>query len=197
MNLDEIVADIVARTSRPDREDTIRRATRAAITEVHTAATFPQDRIEEIFPLAGSTNLIKLNLPARWRKFEVLAAVTDAGLPVCLSTKNNQYGRIDPAGLFDDTLGTKTDVYYVAGAAFNIKSSVAVTNVYALYYRRPEVADNKLETWIMREHDALISDLVMAKVQSDFGREKLAAESRAKWQFAMQNFVFDNMVEGE
>ena len=196
MNLDEIVADIVIRTSRPDREDVIRRATRSAITEVHASALYPRDRVEEIFPLAAETNLVKLVLPPRFRKFEVLAAVTADGIPVCLNNKSNTYERVDPAGLFDSTLGNKTDIYYVAGAAFNIKSSVKVTNIYALYFRRPEVADNNLETWIMAEHESLISDLVMSKVQGSFGREKLAQDAFNKWSFSMQNFVFDNIVEG-
>lgn len=196
MKLQEIVDDIVLVTSRPDRADTIMRAVRAAVTEVHGAALFPRDRVEEMFELAEPLNLIKLTLPPRFKTFEVLGAMTSGGAPIRLTTDNNQYKRVEPTGIFNNELTNSTDIYYVAGTAFNIRSSVAVDNIMAIYRRFPEVADTQLETWIMREQDSLITDLALSKVYSHFGRDKLAREARARWEFAIVEFVSQNIVEG-
>lgn len=197
MKLQEIVDAVVGTTGRPDKSDDIMRAVRAAVTEVHGSAAYPRDRVEELFPLAEATALIKLTLPPRFRKFEVLGAFTDQGTPVSLSTANNQYSRVDPSAIFNGTLDTRTDVYYVAGAALNIRSSIAVKNIYAIYRRFPEVADTQLETWIMEDQPSLIIDLTLSKVQGGFGRDKLAREAFSRWEIAMTSFIFDNLVEGD
>lgn len=197
MTLNEIVQDILEITSRPDKEDVIRRNVRASITEVHSAGAYPRDRIEEVFALNEPTNLIKLTLPPRFKRFIVLGGVTTDGQPVTLTTDNNMYSRIDPAGLFSELASAKVDVYYVAGAVFNIRSSVAVHSIYAIYLAHPEVADNELETWIMAQQSSLITDLTLSKVLGLFGREKQGQAARANWLVAMQEFVAINIVEGD
>ena len=105
MKLQEIVDDIILVTGRPDRADTIMRAVRAAVTEVHGTALYPRDRVEEMFPLAEPLALIKLTLPTRFKTFEILAAMTDGGAPVRLTTDNNQYTRTDPSAIVDRKSG--------------------------------------------------------------------------------------------
>ncbi len=196
MKLQEIVDEVVVTTGRPDRADLCMRAVRAAVTEVHGAANFPRDRVEELFELAEPLNRIKVNLPPRFKSFEVLGAVTAQGAPVALSTDNNQYTRVDPSSILHTHKTNTTDVYYVAGTALNIKSSVKVDNVYALYNRFPEVADTQLETWIMREHDALITGLALYKTYTSLGDNARARLHRADWEFSMLGFIQQNIVEG-
>jgi hypothetical protein len=197
MKLQEIVAEVVETTNRPDKEDTIMRAVRAAVTETHGSARFPRDRVEEIFELSEPQHLIKLTLPPRFKLFEGLGAVSDTGAPIRLTTNNNQYTRVDPAGIFTTEFQYTQDVYYLAGAAFNIRSSVAVPNVFAIYYRFPEVADTQLETWIMEDQPSLVTDLALSKVYGAFGREKLAAEARGRWLLALESLHMMTIVEGD
>jgi hypothetical protein len=196
MTLNEIVQEVISITNRPDREDFIRRQVRASITEVHGTAKYPRDRVEEVFVLNEPATLIKLTLPPRLKKFEVLGAVSNNGQPIALSTSNNQYERTDPAGLFDEGFQSKVDIYYVAGAVLNIRSSVCTPNIYAMYSTFPEVADNNLETWIMATQESLIIDLALSKVFETFGRDKEARSKKTAWQISNQEFMFNNIIEG-
>lgn len=196
MTLNEIVTQVVELTSRPDKIDMIRREVRAAILQVHSTASYPRDRVEEIFELNETALKVKLTLPPRFKKFELLGGVDAFGSPIRLTTTNNQYTRVDPSGIFENSLHDNTDFYYVAGAAFVISSSKPIDGVYTIYRVSPEVADNDLETWIMEEQPSLITDLALSRVYSPLGRNTLASAARNEFNIANQQFMFDNLVEG-
>lgn len=198
MTLDEMVVVVVGQTRRVDKTDEIRRAVRKAITQVHSVAFFKRDRQEDVLTLNESLNRFKIPLPARTRKVESIIPLSIAGHPMRITTDDNRYEYIDATDLIDSFFNSKTDTYYETGSTLVINSSVAPPQLFVSWYQLPEVADNKLETWLMALHDNIFIDTAKMMFWQDNGRVELANSKRATlfqvdYQMLINNYAYGGM----
>lgn len=197
MNLTEIVEAVIEHSGRPDQEAFITRKVRAAIRQVHAAGMFPRDLVEELVELQEPTNLIKLTLPPRFRKFKALMPAQSTGNMLRTVNPRNDYLCVDPTDIVTMAYQSRQDVYYVAGAVVNIRSSSKPDAVYMLYYNYPEVADPYLETWAMAAQPELFIDAALVAVLGFFGNTTKSRELQQQFVQNLEYFVMDNLVEGE
>lgn len=180
MNLTEIKDAVLDITKRTDKADQIHRIVREAITTVHSLKLFPRDMIEDIVQLSDNTyQQFKVQLPPRFREFECIRPCTAAGAPLATVHEDNNYERVRPKGILDNSHNAKTDIYYITGAGVAIQASTAPKALYMAWYALPEVADNNLETWLMTAHSQTFIDTAVSMFHARNGREAIAREIRS------------------
>ena len=196
MTLDDIVLEVISLSGRPDKEDYIRGQVRSSIMQIHKTASYPRDRVEATIVIATPTNNMKLALPARFRKFEIVAGALDDGTIIPLTTKDNFYERRDPTDIVNNSYTAVQDMYYLAGTVVNIKSSVYPPNIYMMYFANPDISLTTLETWAMADSGELFVTLALSKVLGFMGNKERAKELHSQYVVDLELFVNDNLVEG-
>ena len=196
MNLEAIVAEVLARTMRVDKTDEIRKSVRKAIRMVHTAAYFPRDIVEEEVDLGGTYQKFKIQLPPRVRKFTNVAPLNSNGDPVPITTKNNTFEYVNAQDIITSHHERKSDIYYVTGGTLTVKSTVGAQKLYVGFYALPEISDNQLETWLMRDYESVFIDAALADFYSSIGRTQQARTKRDDMLVQLQGLI-DDYVEME
>jgi hypothetical protein len=196
MTLNEIHAVLLARTRRVDRSDELRTSIRKAIRTVHSAAYFPQDIVEEAVQLGSAFTDFKVPRPPRMRKLTIAAPLDAQGRPVRLPTKDNAYELVDSADVIDSFHQRRSNICYMAGNAIVFKSSSGVSNLYLSFYALPEVSDNNLETWIMRDYEGIIIDATLSDFYLVLGQEQLAATHKREMLMQLQSIINDHVSTG-
>ena len=186
-----MVSLIVSRTNRIDKTDVIRSSVRKAIRMVHTAGYFPRDIVEESVDLGGTYSDFKVALPPRVRKFTIVAPMSATGNPLQLTTRDNTYDYVSASDLIDSYFERKSDIYYVAGEAIVVKGTVGASSLYVSYYCYPEVQDNNLETWLMKDNDSVFIDAALSDFYPTIGRMELAREARTQMMLQLQGIIED------
>ncbi len=191
MNLAGIIQVVKDRTRRIDKSDEITTAVRKAVRTVHSAAYFPMDLVEEEVDLNGTHHNFKIPLPPRIRKFVAVAPLASTGQPLNISTINNLYDYISPTDVINSFHTRRNDVYYVAGTALSVKSSVGAAKLYMSFYAQPEVADLNLETWLMEAHEAVFIDAALSDFYNSIGRDKEARAHKQEMLMQLQIIIND------
>lgn len=175
MTLDEMVEVLLEETRRTDKESEIRRVVRKAIVQVHSAGWFSRDKVEDVIQLADPTlTKFKIQHPERCRKLTILKPLSAESKPITISTKDSNFEFVSSEGIMNSHYETKRDFYYVAGSAIVICSSVGVPQLHIEWYEFPEVADNRLETWLMKMHDNVFIDTAKSLFYAGIGKQDTA-----------------------
>lgn len=197
MTLEEIHAYLLTRTRRVDKSAELRTSVRKAIRTVHTAAYFPIDIVEEEVDLGGMHTTFKIPLPPRVRKFLNIAPLDVNGHPIAITTPDNTYEHVEATDIINSHFERKSDIYYVAGGTLTVKGSVGASRLFVSFYALPEVSDNNLETWLMRDYETVFIDAALADFYSQVGQQQLAANARQEMMIALQQLINDYVNMGE
>lgn len=179
MNFENLHAAVKNEIRRPDKDDSITRALRAVILQLHTTGYYSQDLVEDFLDVETPENLMKFPLPPRYREVDAIAPRTVTGLPIQISTNNNEYEKVSPSDLFTEGGNSLPDIYYISGGTFVLRSSVKPQRLYIRYWQFPEVSDLKLETFIMSSHPELIINGATARVFRQMRQKDAANDYQA------------------
>lgn len=191
MRLEKIVEAVVKEMRRPDITADVIRATRATILHLHGSAGFAQDLVEDIVEVTQSA-IVKINLPPRFRKFNVVMPLDSKNNPIRLPTRDGYLEAVSPSEIMTPGGRQVTNCYYVAGAAVVCRSQTAFSKLYLQYYQTPEVSDPNLETWIMAQYPELVMLGVKARVyNSPLRNPELAQATKQQYVEDLETFLFD------
>lgn len=175
MTLEEIKAAVLSESKRVDMESTIHRLVRQAITQVHCTAFFDRDIVEDFIKVDAGLTSFKIPLPPLWRKFVCIKPMTAQGQPIGTVNPDGAYLHVDSSDVVDYYGAVAKDCYYIAGSVAVINATNSPTHLNVQWYALPEVADNKVETWLMREQPDIFIDWTMMKLYERTGRDDIAA----------------------
>ena len=194
MLLREIEADVVSILARPDLASFIHLRAQQQLKLLHAMDKWPRDKVEQLITIQNPSNAIRTNLPAFWRKFDVLAPCTADGsiitLP-CQEVDTIGYREVDPRMITGFQRQADTDYYYVAGDVVNIRTSLAPEKLYASYYKYPDLRSTEVTTWITEYFPELVTYRVLYACYAMLGNMEQRAVYEQLYQEAKEIFVVD------
>lgn len=156
MTFEELVAEVLVLTKRPDLQTKIESAVRGATLKAHQMDYHYRDLVETGVQFPEALYLQSFNpkdIFANYRKFKYLR--WHSGV---LETAPGQFYKYEQIGNSDDSYGAiKDDVFYSAGQLIQIRSSTPLQ--YALFgcYVHPIIIPNySFSSWIAVEYPWLI-----------------------------------------
>jgi hypothetical protein len=173
----DTVDQVYTLTNRPDLVGETALAVRQATLSAHRSDYYPRDLTElsiAVTPLA----IFQLDIPTyfpNWRNFSYIRPYDLA----TLSASSFLLSPLAPDAIFDEYLVEKVNVYYVGGNNLNIKLAAASGGFLVGYYRNPVLTpDASYESWVAREHPAIIILDAAIKVFGMIGYEEAAGRLR-------------------
>lgn len=142
----QLISDVYTITTRPDLVEETKLAIKQATLKAHHSDFYPKDIYENGLSFSTSEYFQTLDyrmLVPRWRAFKYLrkfdAVAVSPGAELTIIT---------PDQIFDEYMGTKTDVCYQAGANININSSTKEQYYLFGCYIHPDITDAGYSSWI-------------------------------------------------
>lgn len=173
---DEMYADVVTLTKRPDRAEETTLALKTATRNAHFSAHYPRDIVTQLVQLPNQVYLIALDVQTqfpRLRDFNIVRLCDVNYSPV-------EYPEIEIKELGDiynpEYRTLLNNIAYVAGTSFNVRSDTGFYGLLVEYFAAPVVnPDNGYNSWIAQlAPDAIIFDAA-ATVCALTGDEEKAA----------------------
>lgn len=178
MTLAELIQEVYTLTGRPDRVAETLSAIKSATLKAHQSDYYYKDIFETGVAFDTSDFLQQLDyrsLIPLWRAVKYIRKYD-------LSTTPYKPGKIldllVPELVLDRYLVEKTDIYYVAGAYLNIKSSTQEQNYILGCYLNPDVTSTGFNSWIAQDHPYAIVFDAAATVFKAIGKDEEAASYR-------------------
>jgi hypothetical protein len=147
--LANLIQDVYSLTKRDDLEIETLTAIKAATLKAHHTGFFAKDLFETgiVFTDAAYTQALEYKeLLPRWRALSYLRKAEASGEP------GKFFSVITPTDLFDAYGVTKTDVMYLSGSVFQIKSSTELKYALLGCYLNPDVTAGSYSSWIAQDH---------------------------------------------
>jgi hypothetical protein len=145
-----LVADVMALTNRPDLVNETNIAVRAATLKAHQSDDYIKDLQEysvtfsvvDFYQSLDYKSIIPL-----WRKPRYIRKYNNStGAPDQLLTY------IEPEKVIDSYGYNRLDIFYVAGANIQIRSSTALQYILLGAYINPDITVNSYSSWIANDH---------------------------------------------
>ena len=176
MHVKTIVQNVQDILRRPDMQKQVEARVRGAIHWAHKSDYYIRDRITQIQVVQDPAKVMRLQLPPRWRQFEVIRPLDITGNPITLCTDTPDqlgYQEIDPRTLRDYRGQDERNYFYVAGDVLNIVSDVEPYQFFFMYYALPDVRDEDALTWITEQYQDLIEHRALSVLYSMLGNMEL------------------------
>ncbi|UNI71194.1 hypothetical protein P5_0017 [Aeromonas phage P5] len=199
MLLREIVDDVVDILARPDLINFVKLRAQQQLKLLHALDNWPRDKVEQLITIQNPSNTIRTNLPAFWRKFDVLAPCDAVGNIIILPSQSVDtigYRETDPRMITGFRQTADMDYYYVAGDVVNIRSSTAPEKLYASYYKYPDLRSTEATTWITENFPELVTYRVLYACYAMLGNMEQRAVYEALYQEAKEVFILDSAYSG-
>lgn len=161
--LSELCADVFTLTNRPDLVSETQLALRHATQKMHLIDFWTRDRAERF--VAFSELGMNFTIPVQsnfenWRKFAYIRPFDlDTSTP-----KDRYINEITPDRIFDEFNRSKTDIYYVAGTALNIKSRDEERAFLFGWYKYPNTTVAGYSSWIADIYPAIIVEEAAGRI---------------------------------
>lgn len=169
MTLNELIAEVYTITGRPDRIAETRSAIKAATLKMHQSDYYYKDLYENGIAFDSSEFYQQLEyrtLIPRWRAAKYLRKYDSVGM-----TAGRFLDLVPPEMVLDDYKLERSDIYYVAGAHLNIKSSSKEQYYLLGCYINPDVTDAGFSSWIADDHPFAIIYDAAASVFKAIGKD--------------------------
>ena len=146
--LANLIQDVYALTKRDDLEIETLTAIRSATLKAHHSGFFAKDLFETgvTFTDSAYTQALEYKeLLPRWRSLSYLRKADSSGTPGAF------FSVITPTDIFDAYGVTKTDVMYLSGSVFQIKSSTELKYALLGCYLHPDVTPGSYSSWVAQD----------------------------------------------
>jgi hypothetical protein len=172
--LAELIADVTALTKRPDLVDRTTRAIKAATLKAHSTDFYLKDTFEYTVSFGDPSAKLQIidytAVSPRWRAVWYLRDFTG-------NVAGKLFDKVSPNNILDGFSTEKSNVFYLSGTVYQIKSSGALSKVLLGAYLHPEVSDGGYSSWIADEVKQYIVLEAAAKIASSIGQ----ADMDMKW----------------
>ena len=164
-----LVADVITITKRPDLVSETNLAVKAATLKAHQSDDYIKDFDE--YSIAFDTSAYyhtldyKTLLP-NWRKPRYIRKYDNVGAAYGVFL-----GYVEPEKAIDEYKVDRTDIFYVAGANVQIKSSTLLQYILVGVYENPIVTSTGYNSWIANDHPFAIVYEAAAIVFKMIGRD--------------------------
>lgn len=151
---DDLVADVITLTNRPDLQSKIEYFTKQATLKAHKSDFYPKDLKESGITWqtpSFTQSLEYATVFPQWRAFSYLRKYDATG-----GVAGDFFTHLLPEEVLDGYGVTKTDVCYTAGNQLEIHSSTEDEKMIIGYYANPVVTNNGYDSWIARDYRHLI-----------------------------------------
>lgn len=176
MTLTELIAEVYNVTGRPDRVAETLSAIRSATLKMHQTDRYLKDIFECVIGFSSAEyiqNWDYIQTIPRWREPKYLRKIDYLNnIPGKLLTK------LVPEQIFDGYTVEKDDVYYVAGAYVQIKSSTQEQYYLHGCYLNPNITADGFDSWVARDHPFAIIYDAAATVFKAIGKDEEASSFR-------------------
>lgn len=154
MNFNELTAEVLSITKRPDLQTSIENAVRAATIKAHNQDFFYRDLVETGISFAEESHIQNF-LPAQifgnnFRKIKYIRYwIYDVTDPTFQGRAGDFLDALDTENSVDAYGYNKTNVYYLAGELIQIRTSMAATHFLTAAYVYPTVVTPEtFKSWI-------------------------------------------------
>lgn len=176
MTLAELIQEVYTLTGRPDRVAETASAIKSATLKAHQCDFFYKDIFETgvAFPAASFIQQLDYRtLLPLWRANKYLRKYDNTS-----GTPGRFLTLIQPELVLDRYTVEKEDIYYLAGAYMNVKSSTQ--DQYYLYgcYLNPDITTTGYNSWIAKDHPYAIVFDAAATVFKAIGKDEEASAYR-------------------
>ena len=171
----EIYADVMTLTARPDLADETALAIRTATRGIHGRFNFPRDLATELVKLPNAIFTVSLDIQTllpRMRTLSILRPLDINFAPVdSVKIPINELGDI-----YDPEYGNLLDyVAYLAGTSLNIRCMSGAYGFLIEYFQMPDVRSSAYTSWIAQlSPDAIIYSAAATVLATNGNQEKAA-----------------------
>lgn len=186
---DDILADVITITNRPDLVNESKFGIRAATIKLHGLELWIEDKIEEVIPVVvedGMFAITNADFSHTPRKIDLFKK----------TTSDDFFEEINPLALKDRYGYRRSNVYYRAGTQYNFITDTYDNSIAVSYYRFPVATETGYSSWIAENYKELVALEAAIFVFSSIGDkeqeariEKMAAQQLAVLQINHMNIV--------
>lgn len=170
-----ILADVITLTNRPDLVGETTLAVKAATIKAHQSDDYIKDFQEYSVQFSAADYFQSLDykvLIALWRKPRYIRKYINTG-PTAGPGDFLTY--LEPEKVIDTYGDSRTDIYYVAGANIQIRSSDLLQFILVGIYTNPDITSTGFNSWIADDHPFAIIYEAAALVFKTIGYDEQAA----------------------
>lgn len=192
--LAELVADVYTLTKRPDLIDRTKLAVRAATLKLHQRDFFAKDIMEfgVSFSAAAVVQSFEYKrVQPRWRAAKYFRKTNVVGMDT-----GEFFEIITPEEILDSYQINRSNVCYLAGSVFQLRSSEEFQYMFCGCYVNPDTTEASFSSWIADERPYAIVYDAAASIFKSIGADE---EEKAHRQLAMEQvglLVHEVMIQG-
>lgn len=183
MNFNELVAEVIALTNRPDLKSLAESQVRAATLKVHQKDFFYRDIREvgvEFDTPAHITSFRPADVLPRYRKPAYLREWLFDGTSETLGKGGRKFDVVQTSNAQDMYGFFKQDVYYLAGDVLQIRSSRPISHILFGAFVLPDITPDNFASWVADEYPFAIIHNAARAVFKAIGASEQAAEQDAQ-----------------
>ena len=192
MNLAELVAEVYSITGRPDLVSLTSSAIRAATLKLHQSDFWYKDIFETGVSFSTSEyrqQFVYRDLIPLWRAVKYLRKYDAVG-----QTEGEFItGPIAPSEVIDEFGLSREDIFYIAGAEVDIRSSTQEQYYLLGCYVNPNITDSGFSSWIAIEHPYAIVYDAAARVFKSIGKDDEASAMREEVKAQLEMITMDSV----
>lgn len=195
--LEQLVADTITLTKRPDLQADTVLAVKAATRKIHLSDFYYKDLFETGVSFDDALFIQQFNVKELLPRFRSIAALRKTSVDVVTNTiVGTSYLQPEHVtNMLDSYNVHKTDVYYQAGDNINIRMSTAENVLILSCYLYPDTADATYSSWAATEFPEVIYYEAAATVFKSTGFDEQAAAIRAETNLWLSELRRANILE--
>ena len=177
MTLSELITEVYTLTKRPDLVDSTASGIRAATLKMHQVDFWYKDLVETGIAFGTSEyfqQLIYRSLFPFWRAAKYLRKYDAVG-----QTAGKFLELVAPKQVVDGSGLSREDIFYIAGAELDIRSSTSEQYFLLGYYANPDITDTGYNSWIALDHPYAIIYEAASRVFKGMGKDDEAAQFKS------------------
>jgi len=160
----DLVSDVKIMTNRPDLDNEIKLAVKAATLKAHQSDFYPKDLFETAIqwtPIDYFQSLDYRTLVPRWRSLKYIRKYD----PTNTTTPSGKIFTIaQPENILDQYQLNRDDICYLAGASIEIRSSTQDAYMLLGCYIFPDITEATYDSWIALDHPYAIEFEAASKI---------------------------------
>lgn len=185
MTFDEVVAEVVSITKRPDKINDARRHVNSMLSQASLGANFARDHDELLIVISSSeyAGNIQLTEFPRFRKIDYMLP-TGYRKPLTFR---------EPKDIFENCV-EQVNSFYISGSQINYKLGTLTTGIKCGYFRYPPLLTTgaaESAYWLLEVAPYMIIDGAAAKLFRNIGDETSARQHEADWRLAYDSARID------
>lgn len=186
-------------TKRPDLETATKSAVKNSTLKLHMSDFYLKDLFETGIQFAEALYIHKLSIKELVPTFRCVSYLRKVAVDYAAPTGyvgTDFLDAVHPLATNDDYGYHRTDVYYLAGTALNIRLSTAEDRLLGGFYVYPTLTDEYYDSWIAKElKEAVVYDAA-ATVCKSIGYDEQAAQLRTDSQLWLRMVKNSNIDSG-